>query len=103
MTTLTITDLYGAVRGRGNPLAVTPPGDSDDEGILVSFSSREGWYEKTIKYRHDCMMNLAELNKQLQDPRPLSNRKLLEDRKAFLLSEINVCHRMLCMFTKEMN
>lgn len=106
--TISITNCYNAIRGRGNPITGVATSDflrdpDDGADIAVSAPSQEGWLNKTIQYRHACMMNIAVLNEQLIDKKFVSNRTMLERRKEFLMSEVNVCHRMLSMFNLEMN
>lgn len=114
MTSISIRDLVGSVRGRGNPItgiatsdfireqSVPPIPPNFTKAHLEQFE-KEGWLKKTFMYRHDCMVNLASVTEQLRDGKMLSNKALLEARKQYLLDEINVCHRMLSMFTQEMN
>ena len=113
MTTLTINDLYGAIRGLGNPItgvstsdfmreATNPPAPPSSGEQAVCFGA-DGWLQKTIVYRHNCMVNLGAVNKQLTDGKLLTNRALILARKAFLCREINVCHRMLSTFSKDID
>lgn len=112
--TISITNCYSAIRGLGSPLRPDPtvagyliddepPFPPADDSIAVSLPAQEGWFNKTIQYRHSCLMNIANINKQLTDGKKLDNRGLLEHRKEFLMSEVNVCHRMLTLFSKELN
>lgn len=96
--TITLSDLIGSVRGIGHPGQPNRPSSNFQVDM-----ERDGWLHKTIEYRHSCMTNVAEINKQLEDKRFLTNRPGLERRKAFLLAEINVCHKMLTLFSNEMN
>lgn len=104
--TISVKELMGgkAVRGLGNPLSgMQPPEPPNFTKAHLAQFERDGWLRKTFFYRHDCMMNLAAVTEQLTDGKMLVNKELLEARKQYLLDEINVCHRMLTLFSKELN
>jgi len=109
MTSLTARDLIGAIRGLGHPTsdfineANQPPKPPASAAKYLA-GPNDGILAHVIRYRDQCADNI----KVLMNTKPLANERSYitdarQDRLAYLRSELNTCHRMLTMFSNEMN